>query len=127
MCAAPGVELKLRIPYPSRWPSGRRRYCVSRYWVRATICEPCPQSRCVQVPTDEHQLTCPPLRRTPRLPGTSIERHVDAVEHKAPGFSGDVDDALCPQQVLADRLHQLVDPAVEQSRVNRTVLADGDA
>ena len=50
-----------------------------------------------------------------------------AVEHEPPRLAGEIDDPFRPQQVLALRLHELIEPAVEQRGIDRAALADRHA
>ena len=52
---------------------------------------------------------------------------MDAVEDKSPALALQIDDALDPQQVPTLRLNELVEPAREQCRIDRTLLANGNA
>src|SRR3954452_22751796 len=72
---------------------------------------------------DEHQLV-EALARSPGLAGTAIERHVHTVEHEPPRLAVKIDDAFGPQQVLALRLDERIEPAGEERCIYSPMLAD---
>src|SRR5258705_631477 len=81
------------------------------------------QRRLIKMAADEHELV-EALARSPGLPGTAIERHVHAVEHEPPRLAVKIDDPFGPQQVLALRLNERIEPAGEKPCIHGATLAD---
>jgi hypothetical protein len=71
------------------------------------------QRRLVEIFSDENEFVDTGLVDLPWLAGPAIESHVDPVKNEPPGFVRKIDDSFDPEQVLAPRLGEGVDPAAE--------------